>query len=493
MDRYSPELNRVKQILRQSPRGMTVIELSRAMNINRNSMAKYLDVLVISGEVEFDRIGPAKHFFLSQRMPLYEMLSVTSDCILILDSLRIVTFANSAFLEAEEIDQGEIVGKRIADLNLKMVNAEIAAGLLNAGPGVTLEKELTLETERQIRIFKIKIIGTVLQGGVHGFTVFYEDITKKRLCQERLRSSERLYRAVVEDQTEFIIRYLPDRTVIFANEAYCRAFGIVQEDIIGKVFTPPIPPRDMKRISALLSDISPENQIVSIENPVIMPDMSVAWHQWTNRGIFNDKGILIEYQSVGRDITHLIKGEKAKMGLIFEISLLSDFTTGLLTIDDVDQLYDYLAGYLKKTGPHSLIIILSFSENQGSIRVITQGTHWRNKRWSDFFESLKNRPFPCISGIKAALSPEQLSPLPDYVITYPGMSGTPFSCLGRYLKQYEVQCMGIRSDDSSSGSVLFISRTGNSPGPARLIETLLKQTGACTSRLTCKMTNDVLS
>ena len=483
MDRYSPELERVKQQLRQSAHGMTVIELSRALKINRNSMAKYLDVLIISGEVEFDRIGPAKRFFLSQRMPLYEMLSVTSDCILILDMHHMVTFANSAFLEAEGLRPDDIIGEKISSLNLKMVSDEILTGLEKAGPGITLEKELVIDEDSESRIFKVKMIGTVLHGGINGITLFYEDITKKRLCQQKLKSSEQLYRAVVEDQTEFIIRYLPDRTVIFANEAYCRAFGVDREDIIGTNFIPPIPPRDLKRVKAQFADITVQNPIVVTENPVMMPNMTIGWHKWTNRGLFNEQGQLVEYQSVGRDITNQVKGEKAKMELIFEITLLSDFTTGLLSIDTQDRLFELLGTYLRKTGPHSCIIILSFTRTQGVIRYVTQGTHWRNKKWTDYFEEHQKRLFPCSPEVQMALSPKVLVPFPSDVFQYSGMSGTPLRCLANYLPQYEIHCMGIGSEDSCQGSVIYISSSGNPPNPERLIETLLRQTTAILPRI----------
>jgi PAS domain S-box-containing protein len=44
---------------------------------------------------------------------------------------------------------------------------------------------------------------------------FIEDITE-------LRRSELRYRRVIEDQTEMIVRCLPDGTRTFVNEAYCR-------------------------------------------------------------------------------------------------------------------------------------------------------------------------------------------------------------------------------------------------------------------------------
>jgi len=487
MDRYSSELIKVKQTLRQSPRGMTVIELSRTLNINRNSMAKYLDVLVISGEVEYERIGPAKHFFLSQRMPLYEMLSVTSDCILIIDAFSIVTFANTAFLEVEGLNPDDVIGKKLSTLSLKMVNEEIASALNSANPGTTIIKELFINTDSKIRIFKLRIIGTVLHGGITGNTLFFEDITQKRLCQERLKSSEQLYRAVVEDQTEFIIRYLPDRTIKFVNEAYCRTFGVGQDDIIGTVFIPPIPPREMKRISSVFSEITADNPIVVNENSVILPDMTIAWHKWINRGIFDDEGELIEYQSVGRDITLNVQSEKVKVDLVFEISLLSDFTNGLLSINDSDHLFHYLGTYLKKTAPHSMITIVSFHKNWGTIKEVIQGSHWRNKRWTDFFESHLNKSFPCDQDIQYALSWNRLALIPPDVFNFQTISWTPFACLLKHLKQYEIHCIMIGHENYCYGSVIFISRIGSRPGPEDLIETMVNHTGAVLTRLNSSM------
>ncbi|WP_199316451.1 PAS domain S-box protein [Tolypothrix sp. FACHB-123] len=36
------------------------------------------------------------------------------------------------------------------------------------------------------------------------------------------------YRAIIEDQTELICRFLPDTTIVYVNEAYCRFFGLKQ-------------------------------------------------------------------------------------------------------------------------------------------------------------------------------------------------------------------------------------------------------------------------
>ena len=41
------------------------------------------------------------------------------------------------------------------------------------------------------------------------------------------------YRNVVEDQTEFISRFLPDGTHVFVNDAYCRYLGLDRDRILG--------------------------------------------------------------------------------------------------------------------------------------------------------------------------------------------------------------------------------------------------------------------
>ena len=45
-------VNRIKQVLKWNPRGMTISDLTKKMQINRNLIAKNLDMLVISGQVE---------------------------------------------------------------------------------------------------------------------------------------------------------------------------------------------------------------------------------------------------------------------------------------------------------------------------------------------------------------------------------------------------------------------------------------------------------
>jgi PAS domain S-box-containing protein len=128
----------------------------------------------------------------------------------------------------------------------------------------------------------------------------YDELAKS---QELIKESERKYRNVVEDQTEFISRFLPDGTHIFANETYCRYFNMDRDKILGHRFRPKIPKGDRDLLEHYFASLTPDHPSDTIENRIIMPDGSLRWQWWSNRAIFDHSGKVTEYQAVGRDIT----------------------------------------------------------------------------------------------------------------------------------------------------------------------------------------------
>ncbi len=146
---------------------------------------------------------------------------------------------------------------------------------------------------------------------------------QRREAERKLRESEERYRSVVEDQTEFICRTKPDRTIIFVNEAFCRYYNVTREEVTGTRFIPPIVDEDRQAVEELLTSLTPENPVGTIEHRVVTHDGKINWHQWVDRGIFDQKGRCIEIQSVGRDITagKLAEETASYLGRILDDSL----------------------------------------------------------------------------------------------------------------------------------------------------------------------------
>ncbi|WP_392533154.1 PAS domain S-box protein [Nostoc sp. C117] len=136
------------------------------------------------------------------------------------------------------------------------------------------------------------------------------DISERKEVEAALQESEGRYRAILEDQNELIARGLPDGTITFINQAFCRFFGLKREEIIGQHYEPIVFEEDRERVYCVVNSISLENPVVTVENRVIACQ-SLRWTQWIIRGIFNDQGTLLEFQSVGRDITERKRVEQA--------------------------------------------------------------------------------------------------------------------------------------------------------------------------------------
>ncbi len=128
------------------------------------------------------------------------------------------------------------------------------------------------------------------------------------LVLERLEASEARYRSVVEDQSELICRYRPDGMVTFANTAFCTALRMNKLQVLGKNFEDMCPVKD--GLSSRLATLTPEQPMQSFDCHIKMPGGNSCWQHWIDRALFDDRGKIVEYQSVGEDITERIEAEQ---------------------------------------------------------------------------------------------------------------------------------------------------------------------------------------
>jgi PAS domain S-box-containing protein len=132
--------------------------------------------------------------------------------------------------------------------------------------------------------------------------VLFNDLTERKRAEERLRQSEARYRLIVENQTEFIVKWKPDGVRTFVNERYCETFGLREEDCVGTSFFPLVAPEFRESVKRQVAALSPAAPEFTDEHLSLLPG-GQRWQQWTNRGIFDRQGKLLEVLSSGRDIT----------------------------------------------------------------------------------------------------------------------------------------------------------------------------------------------
>jgi PAS domain S-box-containing protein len=128
-----------------------------------------------------------------------------------------------------------------------------------------------------------------------------------------LQRSRAEYESVVRYQRELVCRYLPDTTLTFVNDAYCRWAGRERHELLGRRFIELLDEKDHPVLTAHISRIIETLGNNSYEHSSIKPDGSVRWHLWTDALLPVDEGGRIELQSVGIDITERKVAEDANL------------------------------------------------------------------------------------------------------------------------------------------------------------------------------------
>lgn len=192
MDGYQHEIALIKKVLSENTKGMTVTDISRKIKINRNSVAKYLDIMRISGNVEMITFGPAKVFFPSRRVPLCDVLNYTSDYVLIFDEKFKITMINDSFLDFLKNEREEILGQRIMEALPSFLNddGEILIGIQEALQGKNFTKDLDLEGKGYRFYFSVRIMPCTFEDGRNGASLIIKNVTHHKLAELVLKGNE---------------------------------------------------------------------------------------------------------------------------------------------------------------------------------------------------------------------------------------------------------------------------------------------------------------
>jgi PAS domain S-box-containing protein len=345
MDIDREGLSRIKELLKNNPHGMNVTEIARDIGMNRLSAAKYLEMLVISGHIDVKAFGSSKVFYLSQRLPISAMLSLSSDFIIILDKdLRVIN-VNDRFLEFTDMSRAEILYKKLETLSFPIkFDPPITTSVVTALGGKELSVEGSYKKKDQEHLFNIKFIPLVFDDGQKGVTLLFEDITERKHIEEALRKSRDELEKTVDERTlelkkaneslhleifekaraeealresEIKYRIVADNTgdweFWLGTDGQFKYMSPSCEKITGyaanefvkdpELFTNVVHPDDRQLFENHINHESRKTQPEDLEYRIITKKGETRWMHHLSKPIFDDTGCFIGTRGNNRDIT----------------------------------------------------------------------------------------------------------------------------------------------------------------------------------------------
>ena len=346
---------RITDLLVEHPQGLSITEIVKKIDINRNTAGRYLENLLVSGQVEMRHFGMAKIYALSNRIPQSAMLSISSDLVMQLDSGLRIVFANEPFLKMLGVSSAELFGKNIEYTAAVTVFDDALENFIRHLKNGVLGKEwrstLTLNNGEQI--FSCHIYPIVFPDGRKGVSVLLEDVTEFQRNESELRESEDRYRKLVEISPDAVILHC-DGKIIYVNPAAQKLIGAqYPEEMVGKPVLDFIDPGFCDEVKAnITKDLDGESSPPMELQMLRLNGTSVTVE---GRGVRTLIGGKSAVQVAIRDITARKQAEEALAESEEKYRTLVEITgTGFVIIDDQGRVLDANREYVHLSGHSSL-------------------------------------------------------------------------------------------------------------------------------------------
>ena len=327
-------------LLKDNPRGMSVTEIADAAHINRNTIARYMDNLLMAGRVEMRMFGKAKVFFLSKRVPVSAMLNLSSEMVLLTDSDLNVIQANEAVFSFLSCSEDELVGHPIYEGRGCTLCGEILTEQIRTAlQGETVRGELRLFKDGEEKTLDQRLYPLVLPDGKPGVTIILDDITERVKTETALEQSESMFRRLVETVSDVIWSVDENSRIQYISPLIEALLGYHPDEMTGKLFSDFMPEGAGCRFAwGVLSEISKENGFTLIQFPLLTKDGHKIYCDFTGTPIVleEDIEIFLGYNGALRDVSDQRQAEQSAKRWKSFLDAVIDNIPGLITVSDLN-------------------------------------------------------------------------------------------------------------------------------------------------------------
>ena len=175
-----------------------------------------------------------------------------------------------------------------------------------------------------------------------------------QLSSPEHRVDEARYRAIVEAHDDAVCCWLPDTTLTFCNARYREFFGLPAAGFLGRQWLDLVPADEREQVAAFYRELVQRPRRVAYEHTVTAADGTERWIAWVDVPLLDDTGRLLEFQSVGRDISERRRTELALQRANRALRTRSQCSHALMRAESEDALLQEICRLVVDTGGYRM-------------------------------------------------------------------------------------------------------------------------------------------
>lgn len=292
----------ILNFISENPQGASIREISLALGMNRNLVAKNLSILHLQGRIDLKTHGNVKLFRLTRRIPFHALSLITQGCVIGIDQLLYIkdVLGNCHAMTGSEIR--EILHKPFSNIfHPAFTDQEVQAYIMEYPTGAVappFHKEIFWRNTG----FNLSIIPCIYDDGNPGLALLLCENPHYNQVQKKHADTIRTYQYLTQETPGFILHISLSGEVLYLNEEYTRYCGKTASDLLHTNGIPLVTREDFNQFIREAKKSPGESNTITYEFQVVKTDGTIRWQTWDFYQI-REKGVLIELHGYGRDST----------------------------------------------------------------------------------------------------------------------------------------------------------------------------------------------
>jgi len=235
------------------------------------------------------------------------LVETVNDWIFEIDKDGIITYSSPRSKDIVGVEATKLIGRNslefLSEEDRKKVLEIFESEDIKKGKSVIFENVLYGADGSKTYLESSIIPFFDTSNNLKGYRIITRDVSMRRYYETKIERMEHFYKAIVEDQTELIVRFTQKGTITFVNNSFCKYFNRTKEDFIGNNLFSFLPDEYRDILYRKIQDVPGDKSFLVSLHRERKPDGKLNVIEWIHHPLRDSAGNIIEFQSVGRDIS----------------------------------------------------------------------------------------------------------------------------------------------------------------------------------------------